>query len=66
MKSFNTYSGSINTKWDIEINVKSTDQSLKPTIVDAMFIIAKKTTIERPITLDIQWEDGKREFQTRQ
>ena len=65
MKSLNTYSGSTNTKWDIEINLKETNDSIKPTIIDAMFMIAKEKTNQRPITLDIQWGDGKTESQTR-
>ena len=65
MKPLNTYSGSTNTKWDIEINTKSMNQSLKPAVIDAMFIIAEQITTQRPITLDIQWENGDRECQTR-
>ena len=65
MKTLNTYGGSTNTKWDIEINTKSMDQSLKPAVIDAMFIIAEKITTQRPITLDIQWENGETETQTR-
>ena len=65
MTTLNTYGGITHTKWDIEINTKSTDESLKPTIINAMFEIAEKMTTQRPITLDIQWENGDRECQTR-
>ena len=65
MKPLKTYSSSINTKWDIELNVKSTNDLIKPTIIDAMFMIAREKTSQRPITLNIQWGDGKTESQTR-